>query len=210
VTLRLVMSPRFLKTMRRAGGFFRAVASGTTIAFLFLLFQPMLAPLEQALEPYLKLKPPFYTSIQVLIVLLALSLIGAFSSWPKKVCRSLRLGLIPFPNWIWATSAVVFWISLEYHHFLLAWSSIALAGLSHAAVALVDQGLVKPEHSALQVMESDLPVPESGEDLLGRREIIEGLVSRILLEQPQIIAVTGVYGEGKTSLLNLTCEFRKF
>jgi predicted KAP-like P-loop ATPase len=53
-------------------------------------------------------------------------------------------------------------------------------------------------------------VPEGGEDRLGRRGMIEGLISTILLEEPEVIAVTGAYGEGKTSFLNLAVgELRK-
>ena len=51
--------------------------------------------------------------------------------------------------------------------------------------------------------EVDLPLPENGRDLLGRGEIVDQLVATILLEQPRIIAITGGYGQGKTSFLNL-------
>ena len=60
---------------------------------------------------------------------------------------------------------------------------------------------VNPDPSGL--LEPDLPVPEDGEDLLGRRELVESVVSTILLEAPAIVAVTGRYGDGKTSFLNL-------
>lgn len=48
------------------------------------------------------------------------------------------------------------------------------------------------------------PVPEDGNDLLGRSDVIDALISTILFEQPVTIALTGAYGDGKTSLLNLT------
>lgn len=53
-------------------------------------------------------------------------------------------------------------------------------------------------------LEPDLPIPENGEDLLSRQDTIDGLISTLLLEEPTVIAVTGTYGDGKTSLLNLT------
>ncbi|MFZ1009459.1 MAG: P-loop NTPase fold protein, partial [Candidatus Sulfotelmatobacter sp.] len=60
-----------------------------------------------------------------------------------------------------------------------------------------------PEEADTPLLEPDLPVPEGGEDLLGRRELIESVVSTILLEPPPIVALTGRYGDGKTSFLNL-------
>jgi KAP family P-loop domain len=195
---------RFLDRMRKAAELLQAAALGTIFAFLFLLFWPVFAPVRHILETYLKLTPPAHSRVQFLVLLLLLLLIGLLSPIPKKTWRSLRLGLVPFQNWIWVVSIVVFWISLEWHHTALAWSSFAFAGLLRLVVALVDQGSPRTTGSASRLMESDLPVPENGEDLLGRRETIEGLVSTILLEQPQIIAVTGAYGEGKTSVLNLT------
>lgn len=46
-------------------------------------------------------------------------------------------------------------------------------------------------------------MPENGTDLLDRGEMIESVVSTILLQPPPIVAVTGRYGDGKTSFLNL-------
>jgi KAP-like P-loop domain-containing protein len=73
-----------------------------------------------------------------------------------------------------------------------------------AAVDFVGRGATRLPEEVSGILESDFPVPEGGEDLLGRQPIVDGLVSTILLEQPAVIAVTGGYGEGKTSLLNLT------
>jgi len=55
----------------------------------------------------------------------------------------------------------------------------------------------------LEGSEVDLPVPEDGQDLLGRAETIDALDAKILLESPPIIAITSDYGYGKTSFLNL-------
>jgi predicted KAP-like P-loop ATPase len=96
------------------------------------------------------------------------------------------------------------------YHYGLALASIALALLLTLIGDLIARTPYRPSHSPERVVESDLPVGERGEDLLGRQEIVEGLVSTILLEQPTIIALTGGYGDGKTSLLNLTVgELRK-
>jgi hypothetical protein len=124
--------------------------------------------------------------------------------------RSLRLGLIPFRGWFWLLSVVVFWIALESSYAPLAWGSVSFAALVAVADALIGRDSAKAERIPPGLVESDLPVQEGGEDLLGRKGIVEGLVATILLEQPEVIAVTGAYGEGKTSFLNLTLgELRK-
>jgi hypothetical protein len=58
--------------------------------------------------------------------------------------------------------------------------------------------------SSQGITDPDLPLAEDGQDLLGRGKLINELLNRILLDQLSVIAVTGEYGNGKTSLLNLT------
>jgi predicted KAP-like P-loop ATPase len=61
-----------------------------------------------------------------------------------------------------------------------------------------------PHRSVSHATPVDFKLHPPGEDLLERRELVERVVSTILLEAPSIIAVTGGYGDGKTSFLNLT------
>jgi hypothetical protein len=181
----------------------RAVAAGTIVAFLISLLRPFLKSAGQVVEPYVKLQLPTYALTQACLVLLFLLLVVLLRKLPWKIWRSLKLGLIPFDDWIWLSSVVFFWLALELRHTLLAWGSIGLAVLLTAAGGLITRRATQAKRSPSGRVESDLPVPEGGEDLLGRREIIEGLMSTILLEEPEVIAVTGAYGEGKTSFLNL-------
>lgn len=111
---------------------------------------------------------------------------------------------MPFRVWLWVSSIIAFWIAVESSHLMLALGSIGFAGLVALGDALIYRGSRSVEPLVPDLIESDLPVQEGGEDLLGRREIVEGLISTIVLEQPAVIAVTGAYGEGKTSFLNLT------
>lgn len=186
----------------RALGLLRAVAAGTTLAFLTSLFRPLFKPAAELLKPYL-LPLPSHTLAQALVALLSLVVIALLLKLPLKAWRSLELGLIPLQDWVWVPSVAAFWIAYELQHALLAWGSLAFAGLLTAAVGLIGRGSPKPAEGASRVLESDLPVREGGDDLLGRGEIIESLVRTILFEQPEIVAVTGAYGDGKTSFLNL-------
>jgi hypothetical protein len=181
------------------------VAAGTVVAFLISLFRPLVKPAGERVEPYLKLlRLPTHALTQSCLVLLSLLLIALLSKLPKRISRSWKLGLIPFPDWLLVSSVVIFWVALESGYAALAWGSIGFMVLMTAADVLIALSSAKVDRSPLGLVESDLPVQEGGEDLLGRREIIEGLVSAIVLEQPEVIAVTGAYGEGKTSFLNLT------
>lgn len=98
---------------------------------------------------------------------------------------------------------MAFWLVLDAS-FRTALGCVAFATLASIASAVAVAVSSTNEYAVTNLTESDLPIAEDGVDLLGRREIIDGLVSRILLEQPSVIALTGAYGDGKTSLLNLT------
>ena len=75
-----------------------------------------------------------------------------------------------------------------------------LLTLSDALVAGSAQGNRTPSG----FIESDLPVQEGGEDLLGRRVMIEHLVSTNRARAAGSHCCYRAYGDGKTSFLNLT------
>jgi energy-coupling factor transporter transmembrane protein EcfT len=193
----------------RALGLLYVVAIGTTLGFLISLSRPLIKLGGALLKSYLLPLPP-HTFTQALVVLLSLIAVGLLRKLPWKIWRSLKLGLIRFQDWVWGFSVVIFWLAYDSHRAALARGSIAFAVLASALADLFGRGSTKINQGMSGVLESDLPVPEGGEDLLGRQEMIGDLVSTILLEQPAIIAVTGTYGEGKTSFLNLAIgELRK-
>ena len=203
---------RHISKLKASGvGFLLTVAAGTVLAFLISLFRPIAESTWRLLEPYLKFRPPAHSAEQVLVVILSLALIALLRELPERIWRSLRLGLIPLRNWTWGLPlAVAFWALFGSQRLFLAFGTIALACLLAAGAKLLRKSPSRNERRAVSVIESDLPVPENGEDLLGRGETVRSLVSVIVLEQPAIIAVTGAYGKGKTSFLNLTIgELRK-
>jgi len=178
-----------------------SVAVGTAGAFFISL---LLVPIGRVIATYRTSPLPPFAVSQVLVLVASLVLIGILNKLPRKIWLSLKLGLVPTSSWVWMLSVAVFWIAYENHRIRVAWASVALAVLVTITSHLISRGSTSdadPSQSGL--LEPDLPVQENGADLLGRREIIESLVSTILLEQPGIIAVTGKYGDGKTSFLNL-------
>jgi hypothetical protein len=192
--------PRFARQVIRL---LVATATGTALAFVLLLFLPFRKSVGYALEPLLKLRFPSHAGVQSVLVILSLVAIALLTKFPWKLLRSLRLGLITWLDWIWVPSVTLSWIAYELHRPRLALGSLAFAVLLIAAAHLIDQGSKPTEQARLPILEPDLPVPEGGKDLLDRRELIDSVVSTILLEPPPIIAVTGKYGDGKTSFLNL-------
>jgi hypothetical protein len=195
-----------------ACGCLYAVLAGTATAFLILVLSPLKGFVKDLIDPYAGLTTPIHFRAQIIVASLALIalLTLALIKLVPRIWRSLRLGLIPIHNWVWAPVSLVFWIALEWHHPETAWGSVAIGLLVTLAGRLIRKPAQEGRSSASGTLEPDLPVPEGGEDLLDRRGLIESLVSTLLLEPPAIIAVTGSYGDGKTSFLNLTiAELKK-
>jgi hypothetical protein len=203
------MSRRWVVLKLGAAGFLFAMAAGTCLAFV--ISSPLIGSVGHFLAPYLKLHFPPRTIAQAGVVLLAFVCLALFKGIPGRMWRSLRLGLMPVRDWMCGLPLVVaFWMLLGSRRPLLAWTSLALGAVLTIAAGALLRGSSKTGKGLSRFLESDLPVPEDGEDLLGRGDRIKALVSTIVLEQPAIIAVTGAYGKGKTSFLNLTMgELRK-
>jgi hypothetical protein len=180
-----------------------AAAAGTALALLLLLFLPFRGSAEHALGALVRLRLPTHAGLQSVLLLLLLIAVVILTKFPWKLWRSLRLGLIAWLDWILVPSLVVSWAAYELHHPLVALGSLAFAVLLIAAPRLIAQAPKTHEQARASILEPDLPVPEGGKDLLDRRELIDSVVSTILLDPPPIIAVTGRYGDGKTSFLNL-------
>jgi hypothetical protein len=183
--------------------FLRSVAVGTILASCFLLSTPLLKEAESVLD-YLYAWPlPVHALDQAVVVVLSLTLITIFMKLPWKIWRSLRLGLIPVGSLIWAPATTVFWIAFDWRYYKTATASLTVALLITAAAWLVNYRKPADQRQPTTLLEMDLPVAEDGTDLLGRQSLIEELVSAILIESPPTIAVTGEYGDGKTSFVNL-------
>ena len=191
-------------------GWLTAVAAGTLIAFLLRFLYPLVVPDEQILGACVRRSLPLHAVAMALSICTAIIGVIILTA-VARIWRSLRLGLIRLPLWFWVCVFSGFWLFLESHHYRFAVGTVVGAVvLSLLIRACARQTADTPARQDSQIFDPDLPVPENGEDLLGRRPLVEELVSRILLEKPLVIAVTAPYGVGKTSFLNLVVgEIRK-
>ena len=186
-----------------------AIAAGTMLAFLLRLLFPLIIPDEQVLKAYVKQSLPVHTLAMAVTVGIAVIAVIVFTVL-IRIWHSLRLGLMRLPIWFWICLVAAFWALVESHHYRFAlWTLVSAIVLPLVIKACARRSADAPQRDS-EIIEPDLPVPENGEDLLGRRPFVELLVSRILLEKPLVIAVTAPYGDGKTSFLNLVVgEIRK-
>jgi hypothetical protein len=198
-----------LVSARRAARGLAALVAGTSLAFLLLFLFPLAIPKLQVLTAYTTHALPLHAVAMIVTIAIAGIAIIILTA-ALKIWRSLRIGLVRFPLWFGALLVAGFWLLVESRHYRLALATMVVAcslPLLIKAFGARSAGVRRQDSKAI---DADLPVAENGEDLLGRRPFVEALASRILLEQPLIIAVTAPYGDGKTSFLNLVVgEIRK-
>lgn len=196
-------------SVEKIAGCLTAIAAGTTLAFLLQFLFPLIIPDEQVLKAYVEQSVPVHTlamAITVGIAIIAIIILVALA----RIWRSLRLGLIRLPLWFWICVVAGFWLLVESHYYGFALVVVVSAAVLSLVIRACAKQIADSSQQDSKAIEPDLPVPENGEDLLGRRPFVEALVSRILLEKPLVIAVTAPYGDGKTSFLNLVVgEIRK-
>jgi hypothetical protein len=186
-----------------------AVAAGTALAFLLLFLFPLVVPDEQILQGYIKQSLPLHAFAMAVVIGIAVIAVVILTV-RIRIWRSLQLGLIRLPFWFWICIVAGFWLLAESHHYGFALGTVVSAVILSLAIRACAKRITDAPREDSKVLDADLPVPENGEDLLGRRPFVEELVSRILLEKPLVVAVTAPYGAGKTSFLNLVVgEIRK-
>jgi hypothetical protein len=183
---------------------FRVFAVGTSVAFAIYVLAPAMKRSKDFFQPYFVSQLTGAAKTE-LVVIFSLILVSLFlTGIPSRILRSLKVGLIPIRHWIWAPSAVIFWVALEHGQLKLAWGTLSMAMLLAVVAQLIPRISVAASVAGPGANDPDLPLPENGQDLLGRERLVNELIARIVLDQPPVIAVTGEYGDGKTSLLNLT------
>jgi hypothetical protein len=198
----------FLKLVKglpsRLSDFFVACILGTSAAFAFSFLAPGLKKASVAVRPYLDLPLRSTLILQIFAVLSMAILLAMVSKLPSRFARSLRAGLVPFETSIWTVSVILFWTFYEFSQPILGLSCIGFGAVLIGSARIYSQDTLKKTKTATpSLIEPDLPLPEGGEDLLDRRGLIDALLSYVLREQTAIVALTGRYGEGKTSLINL-------
>ena len=196
-------------SIENAARWLTAVVAGTALAFLLWFLFPLAVPDEQILQAYIKQSLPPHAIAMAFIIGIAV-IAAIILTLRVRIWQSLQLGLIRLPFWFWICAVAGFWLLVESHHDDFALGTVVGAVVLSLLIRACARQIADTPRQDSQIFDPDLPVPENGEDLLGRRPLVEELVSRILLEKPLVIAVTASYGVGKTSFLNLVVgEIRK-
>jgi hypothetical protein len=144
---------------------------------------------------------PTYLWLFLTVVFLAALTLVALQILPR-LWRSLQLGLLPAAAFIWFLAGTILLTLLNFGYPKAAFSTIIVAEL----LTLISSRLSQPSSGAENpkyFLDPDLPIQERGTDLLDRGDIVDYLASIAVRERPTVIALTGNYGDGKTSVLNL-------
>jgi len=100
------------------------------------------------------------------------------------------------------TAAVMFWFSLSFVLFLL--------GAIRAGRTIQEEEFtVRPTARSLagsNLADSDDPIQSWEQDALGRAALVDALSVKLMIGRTPVIALSGPFGSGKTSTLNLLSE----
>jgi hypothetical protein len=89
-----------------------AVIAGTAIAFLLCLFFPLVKSDKEILKTYVKESMPLHTVAMTIVLGVSLLAILVFTV-SVRLWRSLKLGLIPLPSFVWVVSVVASWLLVK-------------------------------------------------------------------------------------------------
>ncbi len=116
--------------------------------------------------------------------------------------RSWRSGLLSGLGVLWFVSsgAAFAWLSLtgSYRSLLL----LVFGVVGTVLVWFRDARVAKKVGEVLDT-DPDRPIEEAGEDILKRGPVVASIVRAIVNDGVPVLALTGAYGDGKTSVLNL-------
>jgi hypothetical protein len=123
----------------------------------------------------------------------------------QKFWRSWHAGLLSGVATAWflvsAVAFVLFNATGRHRSLFVLTAAVALMAL----VGWRDAQLKEKERKDREA-DPDRPIAESGEDLLGRSTVVAGIIRSIVVDHVPVIALTGPYGDGKTSVLNLVSK----
>lgn len=120
----------------------------------------------------------------------------------RRISASWRAGLVSAVCIAWLlTSGVGFALLSVTGSYL----SLALLGVALVATIVELRRDIKLSQNAEARSEADRdrPISKREEDTLGRGDVVDSITRAIVNDRAPVIAVTGSYGDGKTSVLNL-------
>ncbi len=120
----------------------------------------------------------------------------------KRVLYSWSAGLLSAVGIIWfLASAVAFSLfnqtSNQMYLFLIGFGLLGILVEAYRDSHIVDTSHTEKEG------DPDLPISSDDEDIVGRGAIVDSIVRAVVGDQTPVIALTGGFGDGKTSVLNL-------
>lgn len=151
--------------------------------------------LGQALRPWLKaISPPRHLALIALVTALALGFVAYETLW--QFLKRFYHWVIYEPTLLWAVGSLAVWTQSPLR--------ITIAILATPSLTCVIAWNRSPFPSSTEALiNPDKPIQYSAEDKLGRKSVVATLVSRLVQDAAPVIALTGAYGDGKTSILNL-------
>jgi hypothetical protein len=138
----------------------------------------------------------------VILVLAAVFYTPRLIDFLKRLGRSWRAGLISGIGVIWfVTSALAFSLfnltGSVRSLFLLGFAVIGTLTIFERDTS-IDEATDRPFEA-----DPDNPILVTNEDILGRGAVVDSLVRAIVSDRLPVVALTGDFGDGKTSVLNL-------
>jgi hypothetical protein len=183
--------------------FIRLSLIATLLALAGIAVSPLLALTALLMRNYLKsLHRPVFTPLMVAAT--GILTLLAVAKLLRKLWSSAKMGLVQLALPVWSVGLFACWILLELHKLKASIGTIVCTTLAAFLLHKYQRRKIGPDLLSQMSVDPDLPIHNLREDLLGRRETVHTLVSLIVLEQPSVVGLTGGYGDGKTSVLNLT------
>jgi hypothetical protein len=161
--------------------------------------------------------------VAIVLVTMFLAVIAYISAYVRRGLKSWRAGvtsglvLLPFVS--------AFFVSIlpssRFHHRLILGCSVAglwflLGFVLYLMAKIRSERIVREEEfkvpstvkslAGSQLSESDDPIQSWPQDALGRAALVDGLSVKIMIAKAPVLALTGTFGSGKTSTLNLLRE----
>jgi hypothetical protein len=121
----------------------------------------------------------------------------------RKLWTSWRAGLLHGIGFAWFLTSVVTFALLSFTGSSLCLFVLALGFGITAATFLRDGAVAKRRADPSSENDSDDAILTPDQDILGRGAVVRSLVRAVVNDRTPVLALTGTYGDGKTSVLNL-------
>jgi KAP-like P-loop domain-containing protein len=120
----------------------------------------------------------------------------------KKLWSSWLAGLLSGTAALWFLTSSAAFCLLNFGCPVLSLFVLLLGGAATLTIIYRDFRLIKAASEQVQTA-ADEPISRREQDTLGRQAVVDSIVRAVLSDRSPVVALTGTYGDGKTSVLNL-------